>query len=127
MLDKLVGIEERYEELNQQLMAVGDDYEKAAELGKERADLEPIVEKIRAYRRALQQLEETRAMQESEEDEGMRELVLAEQTRLEEEIQGLERTIKTMLLPKDKRDERNVIMEIPVSYTHLTLPTIYSV
>jgi len=42
MLDKLSGIEERYEELTRQLMEVGNDYQKAAELNKERAELEEL-------------------------------------------------------------------------------------
>lgn len=34
MLDKLIGIEDRFEELNRQLMEVGNDYQRAAELTK---------------------------------------------------------------------------------------------
>ena len=45
LLEKLSGIEERYAELNNLLMEVGDDYQRAAELGIERAELEPIVAK----------------------------------------------------------------------------------
>ena len=62
MLDKLAGIEERYEELTRQLMEVGNDYQKAAELNKERTDIEAIVEKAREYREALKRLEEARAL-----------------------------------------------------------------
>ncbi len=40
MLDKLIGIEQRYEEINRQMLEVGDDYQRAAELNKERIDLE---------------------------------------------------------------------------------------
>jgi hypothetical protein len=39
MLDKIVRYEDRYDELNRQLMEVGDDYQRAAELGIERAEL----------------------------------------------------------------------------------------
>ena len=51
MLDKLAGIENRYEEINRLLLEVGNDYQRAAELNKERIDLEPIVEKSKEYRR----------------------------------------------------------------------------
>ena len=54
MLEKLAGIEARYDEINRQLMEVGDDYLTAAELGKERAELEEIVGKSRQYRRLLE-------------------------------------------------------------------------
>jgi peptide chain release factor 1 len=112
MLDKLAGIEQHFEELNQELMEVGSDYERAAELGKERSDLESLVEKIRAYRQVLQQLDEARALQAVEEDQELRLLAESEVTELEPKIEQLEHVIKGMLLPKDRRDERNVIMEI---------------
>ncbi|MCJ7530612.1 MAG: peptide chain release factor 1 [Anaerolineales bacterium] len=112
MLDKLAGIEQHFEELNQQLMEVGSDYERAAELGKERSDLEPLVVKIKAYRQTLQQLDEARALQAAEEDQELRLLAESEIAELEPKIEQVEQVIKSMLLPKDRRDERSVIMEI---------------
>ena len=112
MLDKLAGIEQHFEELNQQLMEVGSDYERAAELGKERSDLEPLVVKIKAYRQTLQQLDEARALQAAEEDQELRLLAESEIAELEPKIEQVEQAIKSMLLPKDRRDERSVIMEI---------------
>ena len=111
MLEKLAGIEGRYEEINQQLMEVGEDYQRAAELGIERAELEPLVSKAGQYRQALTRLEEARELRDSD-DEEMKVLAEAEIAELEPEIQGLESDIQSMLLPKDKRDDRNVIMEI---------------
>jgi len=112
MLDKLAGIEQHFEELNQQLMEVGSDYERAAELGKERSDLEPLVVKIKVYRQTLQQLDEARALHASEEDQELRLLAESEIAELEPKIEQVEQVIKSMLLPKDRRDERSVIMEI---------------
>jgi peptide chain release factor 1 len=111
MLDKIAGIEARYEELNQLLMEVGDDYQRAAELGKERSDLEPIIEKSQRYRKAIQQLDEARSLSETD-DEEFRMLALAEMEQLEPEIINLELELKGMLLPQDARDKRNVIMEV---------------
>jgi peptide chain release factor 1 len=111
MLNKLRGIEERYEELNQLLMEVGDDYQRAAELAKERADLEEIVSKTQQYRQALDQLDEAQAVIEAG-DEELLELAELEINELEPQIERLENEIKTLLLPKDPRDDRNVIMEI---------------
>jgi peptide chain release factor 1 len=111
MLDKLAGIESRYEELNQLLMEVGDDYQRAAELAKERAELEPVVEKTRQYRQALAQLEEAHSLQDTD-DEELRQLAETEITEVEPLARRLEEDIKGMLLPKDRRDQRNVIMEI---------------
>ena len=111
LLDKLSGIEQHYDELNQQLMEVGNDYQRAAELNKERIDLEPIVMKAREYRQALDQLEEARSLADGD-DVDMKMLAEAEILDLEPQIERLEREIKSMLLPRDPRDERSVIMEI---------------
>src|SRR4030067_3096670 len=111
MLDKITGIEERYEDINRMLLEVGDDYQRAAELGIERAELEPLVMKARMYRQALKQLTEAHALQDSEDDE-LRQLAEAESIELESQIENFEHEIKSMLLPQDLRDKRNVIMEI---------------
>lgn len=111
ILEKIIGIEARYEELNQMLMEVGDDYQRAAELGIERAEIEPLVMKAREYRQALSRLEEARELQTSEDDE-LRLLAEAEVADLQPQVENLEKEIKSMLLPSDKRDQRNVIVEI---------------
>ena len=77
MLDKITGIEERYQDLNQLLMEVGDDYQRAAELNKERSELEPFIAKSQRYRQASQQLEEARSLAETD-DEEFRLLAIAE-------------------------------------------------
>jgi peptide chain release factor 1 len=111
MLDKIAGIEHRYAEINQLLMEVGEDYQRAAELAKERADIEPIVQKAEEYRQVLQRLEEARSLQDSE-DEEMSLLAEEETAALQPQAERLERELKSMLLPKDPRDDRNVILEI---------------
>lgn len=111
MLDKLTGIEERYKEINLELMDVGDDYHRAAELAKERSDLEPIIQKTQEYRQLLKHLDGARDLEDSG-DEELAELASLEIAELEERIPGLERDIKNLLIPTDSRDQRNVIMEI---------------
>ena len=111
LLDKLKGIEGRYEEINQELMEVGDDYQRAADLGRERADLDPIIEKATEYRKAIESLEEAKALQDGDDAE-LAELASMELEELEEKLPQLELEIKTHLIPKDPRDKRNVIMEI---------------
>lgn len=112
MLDKISGIEERYAEIDRQLMEVGSDYQRAGELNKERIEIEPIVEIGRAYRQALNRLDEARHMLESEQDEELRMLAEAEVAELEPRISELESELKALLVPKDPRDEKSVIMEI---------------
>jgi peptide chain release factor 1 len=112
MLDKLAGIEKRYEELHRLLLEVGNDYQRAAELNKERIDLEPMVEKSKEYRRNMARLEEARAIVGSEADAEMRLLAESEITDLEPRTAILEKELKLMLVPKDPRDDKNVFVEI---------------
>lgn len=111
MLEKIAAIEERYDEINRELMEVGDDHQRLAELGIERAELEPLVEKARQYRQVLSRLDEARSLQDSPDDE-LRQLAEAEVAELEPQVERLEGDLKAMLAPKDPRDERNVIVEI---------------
>jgi len=111
MLEKLIAIEGRYDETNRLLMEIGGDYQRAAELNMERLELEPIANKARQYRQALQRLEEARELQDTE-DEELRLLAEAEVAEIEPQIERLETEIKGLLIPKDPRDQRNVIMEI---------------
>ncbi len=112
MLEKLTQIEKRYEELNHLLFEVGDDYQRAADLNKERSELEPLVERIRAYQQARKRLEDAHNLLESESDPELRALAEQEIAELEEQIPHLETELRRLLLPKDPRDEKNVIMEI---------------
>lgn len=111
LIEKLTGIETRYEEINQKLLTVGNDYHLAADLGKEKADLDPFIEAIQDYRESLEQLEGAQSLAESTDDE-MRELAELEIDDLKSRIEDLESQLKRMLVPKDSRDERNVILEI---------------
>lgn len=112
MLDKLKGIEERYDQLGSELLEVGNDYQRAAEINKERVELEEIVQKTREYRQALKSLEEARAILESEKDAELVALAESDIEELEPKIEALEKQIKGMLVPKDPRDDKNVIVEI---------------
>jgi len=111
LIDKLAGIESRFEEINQKLLTVGDDYRLAAELGKEKSDLDPFIEAIQDYRESLEQIEGAKSLAESADNE-MRELAELEIEELKSRIEDLEAQLKRMLVPKDPRDERNVILEI---------------
>ena len=76
ILDRLIKVEERYEEL-MRLMAdpeVAQNYARVAEYAKERADLEDVVSAYRAYRDTTTELEETKIMLDDDDDPEMREL-----------------------------------------------------
>jgi peptide chain release factor 1 len=112
MLEKLQGIEERYKQLGNELLEVGKDYQRAAEINKERVDLELIVDKARKYRQALKSLEEARAIIESESDADLVALAKSDIEELTPKTEALEKEIKSLLVPKDPRDDKNVIVEI---------------
>jgi peptide chain release factor 1 len=112
MLEKLTGVIQRYEEINKELMEVGLDYQRAADLSIEKSEIETLALKALDYQQALKRLDEAREMLSSEEDEEMRMLAEAEIAELEPQINEMETDIKSMLVPKDKRDDRNVIIEI---------------
>jgi peptide chain release factor 1 len=110
MLDKLAGIEARYEELDQLLaQGAGGDYARVAEYAKERSSLEEIVGAYRAYKTLLKDLEGARALLG---DPGVAELAAEEVRSLEKKREEAEARLKLLLVPKDPRDEKSVIMEI---------------
>jgi peptide chain release factor 1 len=111
LLDNLASIEERYDELNKLIQENIDDYQKVAEFSKEKADLEEVVEKARDYRSTLKSIEESETLLESEDGE-MRDLAEMELSSLRDKAEDLESDLKNLLIPKDPRDKRNVIMEI---------------
>ena len=112
MLDKLQAIEEKFEQLGSELLEVGNDYKRAAEISKERTGLEPLIEKAREYRQAMKNLEEAKEMLISESDAELLALAKADVADLEPKIEELEKQIKGLLVPKDPRDDKNVIVEI---------------
>lgn len=111
LLESLASVEERYDELNRSIQENIEDYQKVAEFSKEKADLQEIVEKSKKYRAILKSIEESDFLLESD-DEEMRQLAESELASLREKAQTLETELKNLLIPKDPRDKRNVIMEI---------------
>ena len=109
MLDKIAGIQARYEELDRLLSEPNLDYSKLADYAKERSELDPIVSAAQTYRGVLKDLEGARALLA---DPAMAELAAEEVPDLLARQTELEAQLRELLLPKDPRDERNVIVEI---------------
>jgi len=111
ILEKTASIKTRFEELNQLLEASPGDYQRVAELAKERSDLEAIVNKSEEYRRASQRFNEAKALLDND-DEELRQMALSEVEEMTPLMERLEKEIREMMVPKDVRDDRNVIVEI---------------
>ena len=110
---KLAQLEKRFDELTQQmadpaLIADGDKYRKVT---KEQAELSEIVGKYREWKSAEDSLSQARPMLQ-EKDPELRVMAEEEVTRLEPELARIEEEIKVLLLPKDPKDEKNVVLEI---------------
>lgn len=111
MLEKLAQIQERFDELNRLLQESVEDYQRTAELAKERSDLEDIVNRAEEYRLVSQRIDQARDLENSDDSE-LRELAAMDLEELTPRLELLSQELKTLLVPKDKRDERNVIVEI---------------
>ncbi len=114
MLDKLAQIETRYEELTQELsspelLSNPSAYGKAA---KQHRSLGEIVEKYRKLKDIEAQLSGAFELQQSAEDEEMRELARVEIEALQARREQTESDLKLLLVPSDPNDEKNVILEI---------------
>ncbi len=114
MYEKLAGIEARYEELNKLMSdpAVTGDYSRLKQVGQERSELEPIVESYRHFIALRQQLEDSRAMADGEQDAEMAAMARDEIVQLEQAARQVEEQLKQLLLPRDPADDKNVIVEI---------------
>ncbi len=111
LLENLSTYETRYEVLNLQIQQNLENYQLVVNLSKERAELEEIVTKTRQYRQILKSIEEARSLADSQ-DEDMRVLAQEDLKNLQPQADELEKELMKLLIPKDARDKRNVIMEI---------------
>lgn len=116
-----MSLDDRLDEVERRLAAieaewsnpdVASDPERMRTLGREQAQLSPIVENWRALRETRAQLAATRRERDTEGDPEIREMAREIIGELETREAVLTEALRIGLLPKDPNDERNVIMEI---------------
>lgn len=114
MFEKLAQLEARYEEIERLLAdpEVTSNYEKVVEYSKERAEIEEIINTYRLFKQKQQQFDDAKEMMYNESDPELRDMAKAEMDELESELDTLTAKLKSLLLPKDPRDDKNIIMEI---------------
>jgi len=114
MLEKLSGIIARYKELSMLLSQPGatDDMQLWQSLVKEHAALEPIYLKAEQYREKVKELSDLEELLSSDEPKELKDLAQEEIKEIKAQIPGLEEELSILMLPKDPRDEKNVILEI---------------
>src|SRR5579863_73365 len=114
MFERLDQIEARYEELTQALASpeIVHDSAKYQKTARAHSEITPIVEKYREYKDLKKGIADSKAMLADEKDAEMRAYAQEELDKLEGRVGGVEEELKTLLLPKDPNDEKNVILEI---------------
>ena len=111
MFDKLEGVEARYEELNKQISDpnVIANQNEWKQLMKEHSEISEVVAKYREYKKVQKDLEDAKEMLN---DKELKELAEMEMLEAKEKLPKLEEELKTLLIPKDPNDDKNVICEI---------------
>ena len=114
MIEKLQKLKERYQILTELLAKpeATEDLDSYKTLAREHAELESIVTAFDAYLATQRECDDLRAMLEDHPDADMKALVEDEIQTLQERLGEQETELKTLLLPKDENDDRNVILEI---------------
>ncbi|MBF6611830.1 MAG: peptide chain release factor 1 [Chloroflexi bacterium] len=113
--EKLQSIEQRYVQLEEMMAGpeVATDPKQLMDLGRERVELQDLVEAYRRYRDTSHEITETESLLRSDgADPELAELAHAEIERLQKERNAYMDEIKRLLLPKDPTDDKNVIIEI---------------
>ncbi len=110
---KLDEIETRYNELMAQLgdESIGNDFARFSEINKQRNDAESVVETYQSYQKAAQELADNEELAASSDAE-MVEMARAEIEPLKIKLDRFEKELRSLLVPKDPRDDRDVIVEV---------------
>jgi peptide chain release factor 1 len=111
MLDKIVQIQERYTELTRLMEVNVEDYQKITELAKERSELDEIYPLGLAYSDLMAKMDQAKEMENSSDAEFV-DMAKAEIESLTPQIEDMEKKIKSLLVPKDPRDDNSVYIEI---------------
>jgi peptide chain release factor 1 len=110
-LETLADIERKYDDLEREMAdpAVATDPQRLLEIGRERSELEAVVSAYRELRATDNAIAETSALVS---DPEMAELAADELQTLETQRETLLGRIRTLLIPRDPNDEKDVIVEI---------------
>jgi len=113
MMERLQALEDKREELASLLADSGRMADAAAYRTNSKAfsDLEEVVEIFRDYKRLLKDQEGAREMLQSS-DEEMKRLAQDELAQIAVRREATEKTLRRLLIPKDPKDDKNVILEV---------------
>ena len=114
MFERVARVVRRYEELNRLLSSpeIASDSAKIREYAQEHAEIAGLVKAYREREKVLAELATTQAMLSEEVDSEMRDMIREEIAQLQERLNQAEGRLRALLLPKDPRDHRSIIVEI---------------
>lgn len=115
LLEKLKSVEQTFQELTRRMADpdVATDPTEFQRVAKARSSLEETVLTYDSWRKAQQDLEEARSIyKEAASDLELRDMAALEVEGLEEQIDGLEKRLTILLLPRDPNDDKNIMLEI---------------
>jgi peptide chain release factor 1 len=114
MFENVAEVLRRYDELSDLLATpkVAQDPDLIRKYGREQSEIEEMALTYRDYLAASLELEETTTMLTDEADAALREMVADEINQLNARIERDSEKLTELLLPKDPRDDRSVIVEI---------------
>jgi peptide chain release factor 1 len=114
MFEHLADLETELEKLESQLpeLYASGDQAVARDAGRRHAELKPVVDAYREYRRTEADVADARELLTGEHDTEMREYLQGELAEREARLDELEATLKELLVPRDPNDGKNVIVEI---------------
>ncbi len=115
LMPRLEQLEKRHAELSDLLGQpdATNDMEQFTRFNKEYSDLTPVVEAFSAYKGMLSEKEDLEAMlADKDTDADMKEMAQEEYNAVLKAIPESEEKLKVHLIPKDKDDDRNVIIEV---------------
>ena len=113
MFDRLEATDQRYDDLTEELARpeISGDYEKLQAIAKERASIEQVVTLYREWKASAAAIEQARSVL-GDSDPELAAMAKEEVEALTTKRAGLEASLKRALVPKDPRDDRDVIVEI---------------
>jgi peptide chain release factor 1 len=114
VFEHLDDLETELEKLESQLpeLYASGDQAAARDAGRRHAELKPVVDAYREYRRTESDVADARELLAGETDADMREYLQGELADREGRLAELDTTLRELLIPRDPNDGRNVIVEI---------------
>ena len=110
-VEELEKIVSKYKKLENQLNASIQDREEYIAVSKEYSELKPIVQQINIFNGLSKEITDLNQMIESEEPE-LAEIAKKELTDTKNKFEESEKNLKSLLIPKDPLDQKDVILEI---------------